>query len=769
MARSHWIIGACPALLAVIVAACGGGDDAADTDNDTTPDASITPAPVDAGSDATPEASTPPITDAPLDPDAVGTVTETSINFGSVNCGTTAAPRTFAINNPSTKGSMRFEVILNKGDASPFVISPASGTIQPGQKALITVTPYTIPRGTAQNPTTTVANGQGDAVTVVAGTANLEVDLVQRANGAILNFGTEGIDFKSSPIANTASPIIQSYSVQNSGSVAANLTMTIGGTGPFGLGDSVANKTATLAANIGNATGSAIFRPTTATTFNGTVAMALANDVPLCADLPEALTLRGRGVNSNIQLSQGQLDFGLTPCGTTATLKTFTLTNLGNNPIKITSLSVTTGSAYYTTSVTPGVNTLLANNASATITVTPRTIAPSGSLSFDPNFYKGVLSIVTRDDTAGTDSTDTVDLLQTMQGAFLTRTPASISFGQQGRGSVSTITQNYVNTGNQDIVLDLSKANNVPQFTLDKAQVVLPKGGTVVPLNISFSPTADPGVSDVINVAKTAATANVPWCQQSTTVAGTNVSGSGRTSYIAAVPGTLDFSAVNCGTTADAKTITLTNNGPAGRFVANLKFGTQFTLNGAAGDGTITGNIGSLASMTFTITPKAVPTTVTGMGAITDVLQFNVYDDANTVITAGVPNVSITPKGAFIQWFRDDNKGGISSWGFGNVKTNTGNVTIAADIRNAGTVNTNATFQVLFKDGSSPMFSTAPSPTTFVDLAQNTYAPFSFSFKPVAAAGTAGAQTGTLYVQSLTDGVPVCNTQTTVALTGTGN
>ena len=129
--------------------------------------------------------------------------------------------------------------------------------------------------------------------------------------------------------------------------------------------------------------------------------------------------------------------------------------------------------------------------------------------------------------------------------------------------------------------------------------------------------------------------------------------------------------------------------------------------------------------------------------------------------------MSITPKGAFIQWFRDDNKGGISSWGFGNVKTNTGNVTIAADIRNAGTVNTNATFQVLFKDGSSPMF--APSPTTFVDLAQNTYAPFSFSFKPVAAAGTAGAQTGTLYVQSLTDGVPVCNTQTTVALTGTGN
>lgn len=588
MVRSHWLaLAACPALLILTVAPFGCSSDASEDGSTRAADAGPTE-----------DADVPDVAETPEDTNAAGGLTATAIDFGDVNCGTAAPAQTFAITNPSTTGYIRFTATLDEGGDSPFVLSPSTGRIGPGERQIVTVTPSIVPVGPdAEHPTPTGKNGRGDHVTIVAGTSGLTgafgVDLLQTARGAVLAFASPGIDFMNSPLA--AGTVSQSFGVRNTGNVDATVGLTLTGDDVFGLGA----PSVVTSAGGQPATALATFKPTAEQAYSGAVAMSVGADVALCAALPaEAFTLTGAGVGSVVGLSTTALLFGVTDCGTIAAPQTVTVTNYGASSFKITSLRLTKGNdvVYDTPTASPAITTPVAPNGGATsITIAPREIS-STSGSVDDNFYGDTLTITT--DVVG-DTPHTVDLRQSARGVIITRAPVgTVTFGDIGRGNTGKRQVTYANVGNVDVTFNVTHPS--PHFTAP-AQISIGKGSSAT-ATLVFTPptdaTVNTGYTDSLTFART--DTKVPICQ---TIATTPLHGSGIRPVTTVFPtGTQAYGSVNCGTTPGTKTLTYTNNGPAIHWTAAFATGTQYTVSPASGD------LAAGGSVDLTVTPNAVPT-----------------------------------------------------------------------------------------------------------------------------------------------------------------
>lgn len=737
MVRSHWLaLAACPALLILTVAPFGCSSDASEDGSTRAADAGPTE-----------DADVPDVAETPEDTNAAGGLTATAIDFGDVNCGTAAPAQTFAITNPSTTGYIRFTATLDEGGDSPFVLSPSTGRIGPGERQIVTVTPSIVPVGPdAEHPTPTGKNGRGDHVTIVAGTSGLTgafgVDLLQTARGAVLAFASPGIDFMSSPLA--AGTVSQSFGVRNTGNVDATVGLTLTGDDVFGLGA----PSVVTSAGGQPATALATFKPTAEQAYSGAVAMSVGADVALCAALPaEAFTLTGAGVGSVVGLSTTALLFGVTDCGTIAAPQTVTVTNYGASSFKITSLRLTKGNdvVYDTPTASPAITTPVAPNGGATsITIAPREIS-STSGSVDDNFYGDTLTITT--DVVG-DTPHTVDLRQSARGVIITRAPVgTVTFGDIGRGNTGKRQVTYANVGNVDVTFNVTHPS--PHFTAP-AQISIGKGSSAT-ATLVFTPptdaTVNTGYTDSLTFART--DTKVPICQ---TIATTPLHGSGIRPVTTVFPtGTQAYGSVNCGTTPGTKTLTYTNNGPAIHWTAAFATGTQYTVSPASGD------LAAGGSVDLTVTPNAVPTNLTSLSTISDNLVFTPGGGQAIVTNA----VQVTPAGAFIQWLNNAN-GVISSYNYGSITTNA-SATYNFGIKNVGTLP--ATFNFTFTAASSSAYTLGATTSTGGDVATSTsFSPIPLTFKP-----TAGATfTGTLVATSTT---PICNAQITsaqLALTGAG-
>ncbi len=354
-----------------------------------------------------------------------------ALDFGAVNCGTTAAAQTITFSNSGNQG-YTVTPSLGKGASSAFTfsLSPSSGVAaQDGGTVVITVTPKPIPQSSAVTP-----NLYGDTLTVttdVSGDSAHSIPLRESARGAIFSISSGSLGFGSVPVGVTAS---SQFTVSNSGTQQGTLTFAPVQPTLFSL-------PATLTLTGGTSSSeNARFTPMAVMAYSDMASVGVTSSTVLCAPLPfTTLSLSGTGSAGNVvAVSTSALTFGaggLVPCGTQASAKTFDVTNNSSQTLTFSfTLGADAASPYTVTG--PGT---LAPGASGTVTVTPKPIPSTASVAAD-----GFADSLTVAATGGpVNETHVVELHQTAQGAILSFNPTGLNFSGSG-------TKNFTvnNTGN---------------------------------------------------------------------------------------------------------------------------------------------------------------------------------------------------------------------------------------------------------------------------------------------------------------------------------
>jgi hypothetical protein len=219
-----------------------------------------------------------------------------------------------------------------------------------------------------------------------------------------------------------------------------------------------------------------------------------------------------------------------------------------------------------------------------------------------------------------------VALQETAQGAIVTRSTSSLSFGNVPVGVTSTDLVAFANTGNLDC--PLSFANGTSNFVQVSPLTV--GAGTFASESVSFAPTAVQAYQDIGTVAQVTA---VPLC--GALPGNLTLSGTGTNPTVTASPTTLNFGYVACGTAGSPLTTVIQNNGAATSFTAA-------PLKGALSNFVVTPASGSLAAggnIQLTVTPQTIPVQSSPTPVTTG---SNFYGDTLQVVTGSGTIVDVT-------------------------------------------------------------------------------------------------------------------------------
>ncbi len=203
-----------------------------------------------------------------------------TVDFGGVNCGTTAPLSSTTIFN-NGNSPLNWSAALALGAASPYSVTPPTGKVLPGGQTQVLITPKAIPQTSAVTP-----NLYGDTLTIttdVPGDAAHVVALKETAQGAILAV-TTAPTFPAIVYPATASSESSSLVVTNTGNVAAPLTLTT----------TAAQFTATSGTAPGGGgtySSSVVFTPSGLGRVSDSV--SIATTAPLCSPLPSAVPVSG--------------------------------------------------------------------------------------------------------------------------------------------------------------------------------------------------------------------------------------------------------------------------------------------------------------------------------------------------------------------------------------------------------------------------------------------------------------------------------------------
>jgi hypothetical protein len=314
-------------------------------------------------------------------------------------------------------------------------------------------------------------------------------------------------------------------------------------------------------------------------------------------DATDASTLDTSVVDAaapGLTLSTSGIDFGLVNCGAGAPAsKTLTIYNMGGAPLTwAASLSAT--QAFSLVGV---VGASVAPGGSATVTIAASAVpAVTGA----GTTLKATLTLTSNDPA---NATVLVPISLSAAGGTLTVTPLAAAFGQSMIGAAATpIPVAVTNVGNQAVTVGFT-APGAPfslTWTGSPSAVVLAPDASVPALAAGFTPASTSGVMASSAIAVTGA-----MCGTSPTSLTMNGSGSPSTASVS--PGLLDFGLVNCGATASAKTVTISNAAAAPSFTwtAALQSGAWYTLSATSGGPVLGGG----APAVLTVTPTTIPTT----------------------------------------------------------------------------------------------------------------------------------------------------------------
>lgn len=379
-----------------------------------------------------------------------------TLDFGQVNCGTTAPAQTVTFTNSGNQPYRVTAALANP--SSPFAISlsPSDGTVAAdGGTLQILVTPSAIPQSSA-----VTTNLYGDTLTVttdVAGDTPHDIPLTQTARGSIFTFSTPSLQFGDIAVGSQGTA---QFTVINSGNATGTLNFAQGSTGRFTVPASV-----TVAGGVG-APVLGMFSPTMQMVVTDSASVSATSQTVLCQPLPARLGLEGRGTNTPVVVqSVNSLTFGtsgLVPCGTQASAKTFTLRNDSTQALTLTP-SVTGNVGAYVVNCPAMVGV----GATVTVTVTPNAIPQTADTAND--FFGATLTV--RAQGGPVDENHVVALHMTAQGARMAfNTTALRNFDATANQSFTVL-----NTGNASASVTLTLADTGNGYSRS------PAGMTTVP------------------------------------------------------------------------------------------------------------------------------------------------------------------------------------------------------------------------------------------------------------------------------------------------
>jgi hypothetical protein len=401
-----------------------------------------------------------------------------SFDFGTagfVPCGSTGAKaQTLTISN---QGSTPFDwtAALRSGPASPFTLSPASGTVAGGASATVTVTPLALPF-----PANTQPNAYGDHLIV---TTNLDGDvphdvlLNQTAQGAILRVTAPAtpLDFGGVVSGSTGSALLR---LENVGNLPTNVTVSAASTGGLGTFTVNGGPSSVVSALRGAQSVALEFKPGAMDTENSSGSVTVQADpvIPLCAPLPPtSIDVVGAGVASLVSLTPASiLTFtgppghmggavipapgpGKTFCGTQAGPQSIAIQNMGSADFTIRSALLGKGAASpFTVTGPEGVplpqtGRVVSGGEVINLVVTPAPI-PDVSTFSAVNAWTDTLTITT---SAAGDKPHVITLDQQMWGAqmpipgtpFTTKGNTVFDFGVVAAGSTASVNMTTSNLG----------------------------------------------------------------------------------------------------------------------------------------------------------------------------------------------------------------------------------------------------------------------------------------------------------------------------------
>jgi hypothetical protein len=220
-----------------------------------------------------------------------------TLDFGLVNCGSTATPLQFTIIN-NGNANLTWTGALGQGVSSPYAVSATGGILTPNQAVQITVTPKAIPSTSAITP-----NLYGDTFTITTNNPADQPGIVvikETARGAILATSAPSLSFGTQVVG--AASASSALNIINTGNAPAQVKYVVGGgaTSSFIASPSAL---ATVGAG-GTLNGNVASAPLTF----GAVAdqVSISTSDVLCQPLPAAVAVDavGKGLATQVAVAQ---------------------------------------------------------------------------------------------------------------------------------------------------------------------------------------------------------------------------------------------------------------------------------------------------------------------------------------------------------------------------------------------------------------------------------------------------------------------------------
>ncbi|MCA2998606.1 MAG: choice-of-anchor D domain-containing protein [Rhodocyclaceae bacterium] len=484
---------------------------------------------------------------------------------------------------------------------APITWSIVSGDLPPGltlnaSSGTISGTPTTL--GTfAFTVRATNAAGQANFATAMS----VEVPII-----AVITLSTNTLNFGNQNIGTISAPQV--------------ITITNTGNGPFTILSisSIGNfrYTSDCSTTIplpprGSCTLNVTFTPVVAGIVTGRI--NVNNNAEQQGSNGNSISLSGTGIavpRANISLSTNTLNFGNQNIGTTSAPQVVTITNTGDGPFTILSIS-SIGDFGYT------------SDCSTTIPLPPRGSCTL-SVTFTPLVAGTVTGRISVNNNAEQQGSNGNNISLSGTGVVVPRAniiinPATtFAFGEQAVGSssapqiifVSNIgqaaleLQGFSLIGTSFSIGPPSSADNPDNYPLCAGGNTVAVGASCA-IGLTFSPAVTGPLTGRITITHNATPSGAP---ANSTI---NFSGTGtaRREPLIRVSGTLTFAEQVLGTTSEAKPVTITNIGTADLNVGNLTI-TPNSPNTLATDFTVNGSCGVLipnasCNVNLTFTPNA--------------------------------------------------------------------------------------------------------------------------------------------------------------------
>jgi hypothetical protein len=410
-------------------------------------------------------------------------ISKGSIDFGLVNCGSTADPQTVDI---TSTVAMKFTAVLTKGALSPYTLANDSdgSTVHPDDQNQIaqasTFKLRVVPKAMAQ-VSSTADNAFGDTLTIttdVPGDTPHVISLKEGAKGAILAF-----DLTTNNVSGPVGGQVQTpFKLLNNGNLTVPYKITASPAPDPSLGGFTSTLT-TGTATIGSTAGVLISQAPTSkgSITNGTLKVELgAGGGVLCADLPPPVPLSVTGTGTAITINPTLLNYGTIICGSQAQAQFFTLSATVDNNIKL-SLGQGPSSAFSFSNDEAGTDPIANNSLVAVTAGNPRTIWVQAKVISIPTKPGALDDLLTLTSDIATEDPRTMPLKMTASGYYYTL-PASVVEGSQiaiqNSGSLAgkiNVTGPVTTTGD----FDLAAGATLTLTTTGPGTVTItPKSGT---------------------------------------------------------------------------------------------------------------------------------------------------------------------------------------------------------------------------------------------------------------------------------------------------